>query len=32
MKLDTPTIIVLTIINVLTMVMILVHTRMPRKT
>jgi signal transduction histidine kinase/DNA-binding NarL/FixJ family response regulator len=32
MKLDTPTIIVLTIINVLTMVMILVHTRVTRKT
>ncbi|MFZ4856244.1 MAG: ATP-binding protein [Desulfuromonadaceae bacterium] len=32
MKLDTPTIIVLTIINVLTMLMILVHTRVTRKT
>ena len=32
MKLDTPTIIVLTILNVLTMLMILVHTRVTRKT
>ena len=32
MKLDTPTIIVLTIINVLNMLMILIHTHVTRKT
>lgn len=32
MKMDTPTIIILTILNVLTMLMILLHTRLTRKT